>query len=103
METNAFQQLIKDRLHETYPYIPAIGVKHYTDKAVRLLGLQPFFERGLHISKSIGPANQQAFLEEYLTFPHGDHDDILDAMETAFSCVYKHQAVVLTGDSYYPI
>lgn len=98
LETNAFQKLIKYRLQEEAPEVPAVAVEHYhTDKKTRLLALQPYFERGLKVYRGMDRDSLMAFLNEYRTFPHGDHDDILDAMEIAVGMLKKGHAILLEG------
>jgi predicted phage terminase large subunit-like protein len=97
LETNTFQKLIKYRMQEEAPEVPTVGVDHYEKKVTRLLALQPYFERGLKVYKGMAQDDLMAFLGEFRTFPHGDHDDVLDAMEIAVGMLKKGRAVLLEG------
>jgi len=99
VEINAFQKLIKFRLHETYPKLPVTGVAHYSmDKAQRILNLQVFFERGFYLCKTIPKDKRAAFINEYLLFPHGEHDDALDAAEIALALLKRNITVSAPPD-----
>lgn len=76
--------------------LAVVPVKQSRDKESRILGLSPFFENG---TIRILPT-QQELIEEYLRFPKGEHDDILDALEIAFRQVQTggHFAVITRKD-----
>lgn len=100
VETNAFQKLIMYALNENAPEVPAVGVPHYEKKTTRLLALQPYYQRGWKVLRSLvddKPEAWLAFLTEYRTFPHGDHDDILDAQELCLSMMKKGGGLLLEG------
>ena len=83
VESNMFQKLIVRDLQTRYPQIPVTAVEHYaTDKVTRILDLQPRFQSG-NIDIWSGCRNLDKFKAEYLAFPTGKHDDILDALEIA--------------------
>lgn len=105
VEDNAFQKFIRYDVQENYPHVPVEGVKHYAvDKKTRLLNLQTYMQRGWKIyytehddGVGISEDNIKALLGEYRTFPHGDHDDILDAIEIALAKIKKGQSALLEG------
>jgi phage terminase large subunit-like protein len=62
-------------------FIPGLerGVKPRNSKSERLLSLVPMFARGQFFFRSEDIAAQQ----EFLSYPKGKHDDIMDAVWTA--------------------
>ena len=62
-------------------YIPGLeaGVKPRTKKSERLLSLVPMFARKQFHFRSEDIAAQQ----EFLSYPKGQHDDVMDAVWTA--------------------
>ena len=62
-------------------YIPGLerGVKPRNSKSERLLSLVPMFARGLFYFRPEDIAAQQ----EFLSYPKGKHDEIMDAVWTA--------------------
>lgn len=98
VEDNAFQKLIRYAVQENAPEVPVIGVKHYAvDKKTRLLALQPYLQRGWKVLRTIPEEERWSMLAEYRTFPHGDHDDILDALEIAVAMMKKGGGMLLEG------
>lgn len=76
VEKNAYQQALSQHLisSTTLPVVPINTVK---DKVTRMLGLSPYFEqRRMFIREEMAE-----FQREYLHFPKGEHDDILDALD----------------------
>ena len=69
-----------------YYVMPIMQVKN---KTLRLQALSPFFENAqIKFPKGQFPWKQQ-FRREYLEFPEGEHDDILDALEGALTLASK--------------
>jgi phage terminase large subunit-like protein len=62
-------------------YIPGLekGVKPRTRKSERLLSLVPFFAKGKFYFRPQDMTAQQ----EFLSYPRGKHDDVMDAIWTA--------------------
>lgn len=89
IETIAFQEFLKDKLKEEALeqniYLPVVEVKHRTNKEIRLSALSPYVQDGTILFNK----NEHQLIEQLLTFPKAQHDDILDAVEMAF----KHLAV----------
>lgn len=66
--------------------LPIKGVKPDKDKQARFLPLEGRYEQGLvYHSKDL----PRIFEDELLSFPMGDHDDMVDAMAYAFSMLSK--------------
>jgi predicted phage terminase large subunit-like protein len=76
VEENAYQASIVQAA-KAVSNMPIVGVKTVKDKVTRMLALSPHFQNG----KIMVSRGQHDFLEEYLQFPRGAHDDILDALE----------------------
>ena len=68
--------MLKDNL-----YIPGIekGVKPRTRKSERLMSLVPMFAKGQFYLRPEDMSAQQ----EFLSYPKGKHDDVMDAVWTA--------------------
>lgn len=83
IESNAFQKLTHRDWNARYPKDNVWAEEHYaTDKVTRILDLGPAFQSGqLKIWR--GCRNLARLENEYKRFPHGAHDDILDALEMA--------------------
>ena len=75
IEENAYQASLVQQLQRS-TNLPVVGYKTSKDKITRMLSLTPFFESG----KLLVHENQAQFIQEYLQFPKGAHDDLLDAM-----------------------
>ena len=89
VEANLFQRLIVRDMQARYPDKNVWAEMHYaTDKVTRILDLQPKFQSG-HIAIWNGCQNLERFTYEYLGFPTGAHDDILDALEMAVKRVTR--------------
>jgi len=82
------QQVLKQRLLNIKP------IKRVNDKVTRITSGFVLFENGIvHIP--INHANYNDFVNEYVHFPQGRHDDLLDATEIALGL-----AQLYTGSSY---
>lgn len=66
--------------------LPIIGVKPDKDKQARFLPLEGRYEQGLVYHAKDLP---RIFEDELLSFPMGEHDDMVDAMAYAFSQIEK--------------
>ena len=89
VEANLFQKLIVRDMQARYPDRNVWAEEHYaTDKVTRILDLQPKFQ-SRHIAIWKGCQNLEKFQYEYLGFPTGAHDDILDALEMAVKRVTR--------------
>lgn len=80
IEKNAYQQALAQHLkHITM--LPIVPIHTTNDKITRMLGLSPYFEqRRFYIRETM-----VEFEKEYLHFPKGEHDDILDAIDFAMT------------------
>lgn len=73
------KSLLESLLREGF--VPAVGIHNTAPKEARIRSLQPMFEQGrIKISE-----NHEAFVQELLDFPGGEHDDMIDALEMAIS------------------
>ena len=85
VESVAYQKALYSSLYREG--LPVVEVKHSKrSKLERMLGLQPHFMNGrirLPDPKVIRVNWYDKFMEEYLSYPRGRHDDILDALEIA--------------------
>ena len=85
IETTGYQEAlrvgVRDIMREEGLYIPGLekGVKPRTRKSERLLSLVPMFARGQFFWRPEDIAGQQ----EFLSYPRGKHDDVMDGIWTA--------------------
>ena len=78
IESNAYQRALPQWLKRGL--LPVVQVKQTKEKIARITGLAPYFENGtIRIEKE-----HEDLIMEYLQFPRGQHDDILDALDLAF-------------------
>ena len=87
IESNAYQQALPQQLKQT-SMLPIKEVKRTVDKVTRILSGFVHFENG----KVLLPDNHlqiENFLNEYIYFPQGKHDDMLDSMELALQIATK--------------
>jgi len=62
--------------------VPLQWVDQNVNKVVRIMDLQPYFERDLfRMQRDLKHAD--ALFHEYEQFPHGAHEDVLDALRTS--------------------
>ena len=95
-EDNMFQRLVRDNVRRKYPHINIIGVTNVKDKVARIkLGLEGFFERGFYIYRGMGQEKVEWFLSEFSTFPRGEHEDILDALNNIIGKMHRKGGVKL--------
>ena len=85
IETVGYQEALRtacrEIMHKEGLYIPGLekGVKPRTRKSERLLSLVPMFAKGSFFFRSEDIEAQK----EFLSYPRGKHDDIMDAIWTA--------------------
>jgi predicted phage terminase large subunit-like protein len=85
IETTGYQEALRTATREIMKeeniYIPGLeaGVKPRTRKSERLLSLVPMFAKGQFYLRPEDISAQQ----EFLSYPRGRHDDIMDAIWTA--------------------
>ena len=85
IETTGYQEAlrvgVRDLMKEKGLYIPGIekGVKPRTRKSERLLSMVPMFARNQFYFRPEDIKPQQ----EFLSYPRGKHDDVMDAIWTA--------------------
>ena len=85
IESNAYQKALPQQLKET-SMLPIKEINRTKDKITRISSGFIHFENG----KVLLPENHQElenFINEYIYFPHGKHDDILDSIELAIQLV----------------
>ena len=77
----ALRTAVREIMREEQLYIPGLesGVKPRNSKSERLLSLVPLFAKGAFYFKPEHMIAQQ----EFLSYPKGKHDDIMDAIWTA--------------------
>ena len=77
----ALRTAVREIMREEQIYIPGLeaGVKPRNSKSERLLSLVPLFAKGTFYFKPEHVIAQQ----EFLSYPKGKHDDIMDAIWTA--------------------
>jgi len=61
-------------------YIHVSPVSHYTNKEIRIQGLEPYYINGLIYHP---PAGAEKLEEQLRRFPSGKHDDVIDALTLA--------------------
>lgn len=85
IESNAYQRALYSSIYDKG--LPVVEVKHSVrSKLERMLSLQPNFENGrIKLPKGFQPNWMDKFMEEYVNYPRGRHDDILDSLEIAVS------------------
>ena len=84
VEKNAYQLALSQHLISTTD-IPVVPVQTTKDKVTRMIALSPYFQNGrIKIKESF-----HDFITEYLHFPKGEHDDMLDALDLAMSDIKK--------------
>jgi predicted phage terminase large subunit-like protein len=76
--------------------IPLIGVKPKDGKRTRALGITPQVEGGRVRLPAVAPW-REAFLDELCTFPHGRHDDQVDAFVYLISRFVERATPPLPG------
>lgn len=85
IESNAYQQALPQQLKKT-SMLPIKEVKRKKDKVTRISSAFVHFENG----KIMLPENHpelENFINEYIYFPQGKHDDMLDSVELAIELV----------------
>ena len=90
IESNAYQQALPQQLKRT-SMLPIKEVKRTNDKVTRISSAFVHFENG----KILLPENHhelENFINEYVYFPQGKHDDMLDSTELAIELVTKRKA-----------
>ena len=100
IETVGYQEALrtatKQLMQENNLYIPGLerGVKPRNSKSERLLSLVPMFARGQFYFRSEDLTAQQ----EFLSYPKGKHDDIMDAIWTALEGAKKSRLKILPDE-----
>jgi predicted phage terminase large subunit-like protein len=90
IESNIYQAALAQSVSKET--IPVVQVKQHQNKLWRLMDLAPHFENGrIRINREL----HEDLISEYLQFPKGEHDDILDALHLAFTPVKEQPLVVM--------
>ena len=78
-EDVAYQDALRQHVQQKYPACPMVGVKlPAMNKEVKLQSLAPLFQ-GARLRVARDLPEMEAFREQYLSYPKGAHDDVLDA------------------------
>jgi predicted phage terminase large subunit-like protein len=85
IESNAYQQALPQQLKET-SMLPIKEVNRTKDKVTRISSGFVHFENGKVLLPEKHPELEN-FINEYIYFPHGKHDDMLDSMELVLQLV----------------
>jgi predicted phage terminase large subunit-like protein len=80
--------------------LPIKPIKRVGDKVTRIIGISPFFENGM-IKVPGTHMELDNFRDEYLHFPRGRHDDILDALEIAVNLARTGSSEAYTPGKHY--
>jgi predicted phage terminase large subunit-like protein len=83
VEAVAYQRALSQQVYKLTG-LPIVEVKTSSNKLDRMARRTPIFEAGHFHVPAKGSRITELFLEEYLRFPKGEHDDILDGMDLAF-------------------
>jgi len=102
IESTGYQEMLKDYVQEQR-FIPGIGVssaitKPRMQKSKRLEAMQPdFFKRKFFLLR-----NMHDLENEFLMYPYGAHDDLLDGLYYAWKASYKpfETEVIIQKESY---
>lgn len=82
IEAVAYQRSLSQQVYDLTG-LPVVEVKVTKNKLERMAKITPYFEaHHFHVKKS-----QEDFIAEYLQFPRGEHDDIMDATAHALEFV----------------
>ena len=81
IESNAYQQALPQQLKKT-SILPIKEVKRTKDKVTRISSAFVHFENGKILLPEKHPELEN-FINEYIYFPQGKHDDMLDSVELA--------------------
>ena len=103
IESNAYQQALPQQLKKT-SMLPIKEVKRTNDKVTRISSGFVLFENG----KVLLPQKHdelENFINEYVYFPQGKHDDMLDSMELTLQLsikpIYNFDPFMVVGDGKY--
>ena len=99
LESTAYQAALFQQLKESTT-LPIKEVKPFRDKVTRIQTAFVAFENGKVFLPREHPV-LDAFLEEYVYFPTGRWDDLLDCTEIALGLAVSSRSVIKTGDQYY--
>lgn len=102
IESNAYQQALPQQLKKT-SMLPIKEVNRTKDKVTRISAGFVHFENGNVLLPENHPELDN-FINEYVYFPQGRHDDMLDSMELAFQLVkepyYDIDPYLIVGGEY---
>jgi predicted phage terminase large subunit-like protein len=98
IEVNAYQEALPQSLKQHM--LPITGVRRISDKVTRIQSAFTAFEQG-NVFVPEGHPLQFIFENEFVTFPTGVHDDLLDATEMVISLARKGANPYSQTDNYY--
>jgi len=81
IESNAYQSALAQNLKET-SMLPVKEINQTKDKETRIISGFIYFDQGKILLPEKHPELEN-FINEYVYFPKGKHDDMLDSMESA--------------------
>jgi len=81
IESNAYQSALAQNLKET-SMLPVKEINQTKDKVTRIISGFIYFDQGKILLPEKHPELEN-FINEYVYFPKGKHDDMLDSMESA--------------------
>lgn len=91
VESNAYQKVViqEIRYNKVYKHIRAFPVYTSIDKETRAHKLAARFENG----EILLGKNMPELEDELLSFPHGDHDDLFDALDIAITMATRGKRI----------
>lgn len=95
VESNAYQKALVQQARSD-SMLPLFPITTSKDKMTRFIGMSPFFENGTCL---IHETHHQVFEDEWLDFPVGEHDDVLDSTELCLKRILTQDQFKLLGDA----
>jgi len=86
IETVQYQEALKQLVEKQEKSIPVEGIKPEKDKYMRALSIQPLIEEG----RIVFLEGNEKLISELEDFPHGIHDDLVDAFIYAIDFAIKY-------------
>ena len=103
IESNAYQKALPQQLKET-SMLPIKEVNRTNDKVTRIISGFIYFENG-KVQLPEKHLELKNFINEYMYFPRGEHDDMLDSMELVLKLAkepfYDMDVYLIVGDNDY--
>jgi predicted phage terminase large subunit-like protein len=94
VEANFYQRaLTQDIINQSM--MPVVEVRYHRDKVERIMSTVGYYAEVGKLILNRSLPFKEAFLGEYLDFPDGEHEDILDALATAIEVATKPVGAIL--------